>query len=307
MSSASDKAIGIDIGGTRIAVGAVNKSGDIEAHKEFPTQPARGFEYAVARIDEAIQQVLVQANWSLAEVAAIGVGCTGPVNRGQGTIHNPYTLPSWENKNIVAALRGATGRNVHLENDADAALLGEHVAGAGKGVEDMVMLTLGTGVGGGVLIQGRLHRGIDGAHPELGHVPVDPDGPDCYCGQKGCLEVMASGTAITRAAKSLGLRDSREVFVQAAKGNHDAREVVHRAGQAINTVVCILLHTFLPELIVLGGGVMNQENEPFVASTNESIQKATMAPANRVRVVRAELGTRAGVVGAASLAFDRTP
>lgn len=304
MASTGNKAIGIDIGGTSTGVGAVDESGHIQAHAEFPTHAKAGFEAAVEHMARAARQVVATANWSFDEVAVIGVGCTGPVDRVDGTIHNPYTLPCWENKNIVASLHAATGKKVRLENDANAALLGEHWTGAGRGIDNIVMLTLGTGVGGGVLVNGRLYRGFDGVHPELGHIPVDPDGPECYCGQNGCLEVLASGTAITQAAISKGFADSRQVFLEAAKGNHDAEEILGRVGHAIGRVVGILMHTFLPELVVLGGGVMSQKNELLLRSIKENLKHAALVPRNSVQIARAELGTRAGVVGAASLVFN---
>ena len=272
--------------------------------KNFQRTRRRGFDRAVGHIVHAVNHVVTAANWSADDIDAIGVGCTGPVNRVDGTIHNPYTLPTWENKNIVAALKHATGKRVRLDNDANAALLGEHWTGAGRGIDNIVMLTLGTGVGGGVLVNGRLYRGFEGVHPELGHIPVDPAGPPCYCGQNGCLEVLASGTAITQAGISKGFVDSRQVFLEAAKGNRDAEEILGRVGHAIDRAVGTLMHTFLPELVVLGGGVMSQKNELLLSTIKDNLRDMALVPRNGVQIARAELGTRAGVVGAASLVLD---
>jgi glucokinase len=300
----SKQVIGVDIGGTSICVAAVDESGCVYAHEEFLTQAKAGFEPAVVKLAQAVMKVVSAANWSLAEVAAIGVGCTGPVDRITGTIHNPFTLPSWENKNIVTALEQATGKPVRLENDANAALIGEYRAGAGRGVDNVVMLTLGTGVGGGVLVKGCLYRGFDDSHPELGHIPVNPDGPECYCGQTGCLEILASGTALRLEAEAKGFTDGAEVFVEAARANTVAEEILDRMGYAISRAVGILAHTFLPERVILGGGVLNHENDLLISYVQSNLCDMPLARGNSVRIVPAQLGTRAGVVGAACLVLN---
>ena len=190
----SRRAIGIDIGGTKIAVAAVDASGNIAARKAIATEAERGFDRAVARMVEAAGQVLAEAGWARGDLSGIGVGCTGPVSAERGVINNPYTLPTWSECPIVERLEAIFHRPAFLENDADAAALGECFAGGARGQRRMVMLTLGTGVGGGVVIDGRVYRGTRGEHPELGHIPIDPAGPACYCGTRGCLEAIASGT-----------------------------------------------------------------------------------------------------------------
>ncbi|HEV3137430.1 MAG TPA: ROK family protein [Pirellulales bacterium] len=206
------RAIGFDIGGTKIAVAAVDSCGAIAARALIPTEAERGFDRAVHRMAEAADRVLAEAGWSRADLCGLGVGCTGPVSAERGIINNPYTLPTWVDCDIVVQLQKVFDRPVYLENDADAAALGEYFAGSGRGVRQMVMLTLGTGIGGGVVIDGRVYRGTLGEHPELGHIPIDPQGPACYCGTRGCLEAIASGTAIAAAGRRVGLADSREVF-----------------------------------------------------------------------------------------------
>lgn len=299
----SGRAIGIDIGGTHIAVGAVAASGEVIAKQELPTNAKAGFDGAITRIAEAAHQAAGAAGWSLAEVDGIGIGCTGPVNPSLGTIDNPFTLPTWEGRNIVAAVENALGIKTHLENDANAALLGELLTGAGRGVDNVVMLTLGTGVGGAVLIGGNLYRGIAGTHPELGHMPIDPNGPACYCGQTGCLESLASGAAIDRAAQAAGMSDGREVFTQWASGNVAAENIVVSVSRSLGRALGVLFHTFLPELIILGGGVMEGDRSRFLQAATDSLCGAALIPSERVRVEQATLGNLAGVVGAASLTF----
>jgi glucokinase len=218
-------------------------------------------------------------------------------------------LPTWSrysvNCDIVAPLRKVFDRPVYLENDADAAALGEYFAGSGRGFRQMVMLTLGTGVGGGVVIDGKVYRGTRGEHPELGHIPIDPQGPACYCGTHGCLEAIASGTAIAAAGGRVGLTDSREVFSKAALGDPAAVAIIERARTAVRIATWTILHTFMPELIVLGGGIIDEHYDWFAPQVESQIPLATMVPAQGVRVAKALLSNDAGMVGAASLALNR--
>lgn len=299
------KAIGIDIGGTKIAIGAVDGAGCIRHRLTLETKPEAGFDNAVARISRAIEDLLTATVWAQAELSGIGIGCTGPVNPLRGTIHNPYTLPGWDNCNIVAALRERLGMPVRLENDADAALLGEHFAGAGRGFDSVVMLTFGTGVGGASLANGQLLRGAAGEHPELGHIPVAPDGPPCYCGRSGCLEAVASGTAIEAAGRGAGFAGCREVFAAAAKHDSRAKAIVDDALQAMAVATWTILHAFLPQRILLGGGIMDDHYGMFAETVRKGIEAATMAPRGKITVAKAALGNDAGLVGAASLAFAR--
>jgi glucokinase len=300
------RAIGIDIGGTKIAVAAVDRSGRIAARTQFTTQAELGFDRALAHMVEAVDRVLAQAGWSRGDLCGLGVGCTGPVSAELGIINNPYTLPTWIDCDIVGRLRAVFDRDVYLENDADAAALGECFAGGARNCRRVVMLTVGTGVGGGVVIDGRVYRGTRGEHPELGHIPIDASGLACYCGTKGCLESIASGTAIAAAGQAAGFGDSREVFAKAALGEQAALAIVARVQSALATAAWTILHTFMPELIVLGGGVMDEHYELLAPAVADTIGRATMVPPNAARVVRAQLGNDAGLIGAASLTLAKS-
>jgi len=300
-----NRAIGIDIGATKIAVGAVEGSGAVVARTAFPTEAAAGFDRALKRILAAIEEIVSVAGWRRSDLAGVGIGCAGPVNPLRGTIDNPYTLPTWDNCDIVAPLATALRVSAFLENDGDAALLGEAFAGAARGCESAVMLTFGTGIGSGVLLDGRLYRGCQGEHPEMGHIPVDAGGPDCYCGRKGCLESLASGAAITAAGRVSGFDDSRDVFAAAVKGDAAARRIVDGAVRATGVAAWTILHTFMPQRIVFGGGIADEHFELFAAPFREAIAAATMVPRPHVSVVKAQLGQDAGLVGAASRALNR--
>jgi glucokinase len=299
------RALGVDIGGTKISVATILASGEIVALRTVPTESERGFDSGVVRIREAALLVLDESGWTAREILGIGVGCAGPVDPTRGTIDNPFTLPGFVGGNIVAALKDAFSCPVVLENDADAALLGECWAGAGRGFDPVVMLTFGTGIGGAAVVSGALVRGVGGAHPEIGHVVVDASGPPCYCGTSGCFESLASGTALSAAAAAHGLGDARELLARAASGDETALRLRERALLATSRAVWSLLHTLLPARIVLGGGMMDEHYEPFAEAVRGPIAAATLIPQERVSVARAELGNRAGLVGAASTVFAR--
>lgn len=301
--SVTHKAIGIDIGGTKTTVGAVDSSGRVQARVDFETRSDRGFSVCLAELLESIGGVLNEARWTAETLAGIGVGCAGAVNRLRGTIFNPYTLPGWDEPDIATPLRRAFGIPVCLENDADAAALGEFHCGPGRRPDPLVMVTLGTGIGGAILVNGQIHRGVNGEHPELGHIPVLSDGPECYCGTRGCWESFASGTAIGAAGKPFGFSDSRAVFA-AAPRDTNAAVIVQRAVNATAKATWTLLHTFLPERIVLGGGIGEAHFDWFAAAMREQIACATQIPKGRVEIIKAQLGNDAGVIGAACLALQ---
>jgi glucokinase len=293
------KAVGIDIGGTKIAVATVTAVAGVVREATIPTDSAEGFASGVRRVRDAVARVVADTGWDAHDLDGIGIGCAGPVDPARGTIHNPYTLPGWRDGDIVSPLRQAFGCPVVLENDADMALLGECQAGAGRGFDPVVMLTFGTGIGGAAVFRGALLRGVAGEHPELGHVPVDPRGPRCYCGTSGCFESLASGTALTAAARTQGLSDGAELLARAGRGDGAAQRIRADALAATASATWTILHTLLPERLVLGGGMMDEHFDTFAEAVRGSIARATLVPARRVTVARAELGHRAGVVGAA--------
>ena len=296
-------AVGIDIGGTKTAVAAVDGAGCIHARAEFETQSVRGFAPCLAQLLEAVRHVLSEAEWTADKMSGIGIGCAGPVNPVHGTIHNPYTLPGWDGADIVTPLRQAFGIPVRLENDADAAAVGEFQFGAGRGASPLVMVTLGAGIGGALLLNGRIWRGVNGEHPELGHIPVLANGRPCYCGACGCWESVASGTAIASQGEPFGFEDCRAVFA-APPDDANAAAVVQRAVDATATATWTLLHISLPRLIILGGGIGEQHFERFAPAMREQVLRATQIPKGSVEIAKACLGNDAGLIGAACLAFQ---
>ncbi|MBN1639786.1 MAG: ROK family protein [Anaerolineae bacterium] len=301
-------AVGIDIGGTKIAVAAVTAEGTLLSRVEIATEAARGFPDGLRRITALVRRAMAEAGDEEAALAAIGIGCPGPLDPLAGTIDNPYTLPTWDGVDIVTPLRTRFGVPVALENDADAAAMGECWLGAGRGGRTVVMVTIGTGIGGGVIVDGRIYRGAGGAHPEIGHLALDPDGPACYCGIAGCWESLASGSAIAEAArKRLPAHDAEtitgeRVIAMARAGDPIARAVVDRAAQATARGVFSLINLYLPDIVVLGGGVM-AAYDLFAPVIHDVVSRDTMAPVGQIAVRRAALGNDAGLYGAARIAF----
>ena len=301
----SDYALGVDIGGTKIAVGAVDRSGALQVRRIVATGTEAGFAVGLARLSQAIDETLAEANETLGMLAGIGLGCAGPIDEASGRILNRHTLPGWEGHDIVSPLASRYGMPVRLLNDADAALLGEALAGAARGARIAAMLTIGTGVGGAALIDGKILRGAVGAHPEIGHLPVDPAGPDCYCGQRGCLEVLAAGPGLARAGAEHGYPDAESVFGAAAAGAAPARAIIARGAAAVETATWCLIHAFVPEVLIFGGGIAERHYPLYREAAERAVSRATFAPEGSVRVAKAALGNDAGVVGAAALMFDR--
>ena len=294
-------ALGVDIGGTKIAVGAVDAAGAVHARRTIATDAEAGFDAGIARLTRAIDETLAEARVEAAALAGIGLGCPGPFDEASGRIDNFYTLPGWEGNDIVTPLADRFGTPVRLINDADAALLGEALAGAARGARVALMLTIGTGLGGAVLIDGVILRGAANEHPEIGHLIVDPTGPECYCGGRGCLESLAAGPALARAGAEFGYADAEAVFAAAEAGAAPAQAIVGRSADAMETAVWSLIHSFLPEVILIGGGMGERHFVFYREAAERAIARAVLAPAGAIRVVKAALGNDAGMVGAAAL------
>lgn len=297
-------AVGVDIGGTKIAVGAVESAGAVLARRTVATEAHAGFDAALPRLFRAIDETVAAAGRGGSALVGIGLGCPGSFDPASGRIENWCNLPSWNGHDIAGPLAARYGKPVRLANDADAALLGEARAGAARGARVAVMLTIGTGIGGAALIDGAIHRGAGGEHPEIGHIAIDPDGPDCYCGARGCLEALAAGPALARAGAAFGYGDAEAVFAAAASGAAPARAILARAAAAIETATWSLIHGFLPERLLIGGGIGAAHFPFYRDAAQRAVARAVLAPAGAVGIARAALGADAGMIGAAVLAAD---
>jgi glucokinase len=310
--------IGIDLGGTYVRVGAFSPQGEMFAIDQAPIEARRGPRAGLDRIISLIEATLakLESHDRRFDLGGIGFGSTGPVYPELGIIDNPYTLPTWENVSIFEPLQARFSAPVSLENDADVAALGEYWMGAGRGVKRLYAITVGTGIGAAFILDGRIYRGLNGAHPDGGHQVIDPSGPQCYCGLRGCWESLAAGPAIARQARerigespdSLLLKmcsgdatqiDGRMVAQATVQGDPLAASVMERAAWHFSLGVANIIILFLPDMIVLSGGVMNSLDLFMPALERMTTDIDVMVPARQVRIVPAQLGDRAGLYGAA--------
>lgn len=291
-------AIGIDIGGTKIAIGIITQEG-LKQLKTIPTEAGRGFNATVQRIFDCIETLFTQCKLTSRQLIGIGIGCAGPVYPQTGIINNPFTLPGWSNCNIVKPFVEKFGVRVILENDADMAALGEYHLGAGRGgTESMLMLTFGTGVGGSLIVDGRVYRGANGEHPEIGHVFTGIEEGNCYCGIAGCFESIASGSGMESLGKVHGFKLATEIFESAQNGNPNAIKILEKVKTATYRAAWSYIHTFLPERIVIGGGLGNKHYNFYAEEIRRAISTATQIPKFKIKVLKAKLADRAGVIGA---------
>jgi glucokinase len=295
----------VDIGGTKIAVGVVDGSGHVLAKVECPTDVPGGFDHAMRRVTGMLAQCSSQSGGKL---QGIGIGCTGPVDPLTGVVGNVNTLPGWEGGNPVERLAAEFNVTVAMENDADAVALGEAAWGDGKGKSCMICVTVGTGIGAGVIVEGKVYRGVGQSHPELGHHIIEPAGPSCSCGARGCWEALASGPAMVEWFKTIVPADypsynltAREICARSRSGDEWARRAVEREGYYLGVGLANLVTLFVPEAILLGGSVMRSA-DLFLDRIHQVVrQNCGLVPFDRVEISVASLGPDVGLIGAAQV------
>jgi glucokinase len=312
--------LALDIGGTKLAAGVVDPAGRVLSFVVAPSEPERGPDAELPRLFELGRQAVAESGVDWAAIGAVGIGCGGPLDAARGVLVAPLHLPGWHDVPVTAIAEQAYERRAVLENDATAAAAAEHRYGAGAGTRNMVYLTISTGVGGGVVADGRLYRGA-GNGAELGHVTVDWHGRACRgCGRRGCLEAYVSGTSIAeRAREALSAGDgtsslaalaeptAADVAVAARAGDGLARAVWDETVAALACGLTSIVNVFEPELVVLGGGV-SRAGEQLLAPVRAWVREHAMEPAGRsVEIVAAALGDQVGVVGAAAIAYEPAP
>ena len=303
-------AVGVDIGGTHVRVGAFDSAGQLLGQNEAgiaSIKPESGLSLIEQLIHETLDSVNAQS------LLGIGIGCTGPVDPVQGLVNNPYTLAGWSNVSIVERLNKTFNVPVRLENDADTAALGEYWQGSGQDAKRLYAVTVGTGVGTALIVDGKIYRGVDGSHPEGGHQLIDPNGPECYCGYRGCWESLISGTAISSHARSaknneqlLSLADGdpnridAHMVAEAARaGDLTANAIMQKAARDFSLGIINIISLFVPDVLVLSGGVMKSA-DLFLPTLEETLKTPNpMVPFDRVQIVPAQLGYYAGLYGGA--------
>lgn len=314
--------IGIDLGGTKISTALVDAAGQIIAHDYRETQADKGQAVVIDRMIDAARQVMEQADVSKEQVSAVGVGAPGPLDIRAGVVVAPPNLPGWRDVPLKELLEERLGIETFLENDANAAALAEHRFGAGRGSEHVIYVTVSTGVGGGLILDGKLYHGTEGAAGEVGHITVLPNGPLCGCGNRGCLEALASGAAIAKRAREVvarGLetrmndlsgddpaRITAKLVAQAAEqGDFEAQKILSEAMTYLGIGMASLVNLFNPQIIVIGGGLSNLGERLLEPVRRGIVRHAFVASARTARVVLAELGDKAGVLGAAAVALTQ--
>ncbi|MDF9408177.1 ROK family protein [Pelotomaculum isophthalicicum JI] len=312
--------IGVDLGGTKIHTALADGDGNILAETRVPTETIKGPSHVIGRIIATIEQVREQAGLPAGFVETVSVGSPGPLDIASGIIHFSPNL-GWHEVPLKKLLQEGLRTKVMIDNDANLAALGEHVFGAGRGVNNMVYITVSTGVGGGLILGGRLYHGATDGAGEIGHITVLPDGPPCGCGARGCLESVSSGTAIAREARRLVEcgkgqniltraggdpdRISAVTVAEAASGgDQEAVSIISNAARFLGIGVANVINLLNPDMIVLGGGVM-EIGEPIWQGVRQEVEARTLGAARtHVQVVPAGLGRRAGVLGAVALALQ---
>jgi len=315
--------LAVDIGGTKIIAALINSDGNIEARVRTPTGAAGGKDASLSNLFLAIDNVLNTGGHKLDEIHSISIAAAGAIDMAKGVVTASPNLPGWFDVPLLALVRERYQVDSYLLNDAKAAALAEHDFGAGKGIKNMIFLTISTGIGGGIIIDDRLYFGKSGVAGELGHMTVEASGPRCLCGNTGCMEIMASGRAIALNARSRVEKGAKSIMLELAGGNIEnitaetvseaaqktdavALEVVNRAAFYLGVGMANIANIFNPGMIVAGGGV-SKMGELLLSPVRLVVrERAFRLAADDMLIVEAKFGDDAGVIGAASYAYSLT-
>ncbi len=310
--------IGVDLGGTTINVGLVTREGQIITEKHSPSEVKDGVEPVLSQITTIVQELIKNVGNS-SSPRAMGIGVAGKIDIKKGLLLEAFNFPNWHNVNLATELTKRIGIPVNVENDANTAALGEYFYGAGKGSNSMLMVTLGTGVGGGLIIQGKIYRGTNGMAGEFGHTTIQYNGPVCRCGRRGCVETFIGADAIVNNARSklksnqssllnkinLNKLTPKSISDAANKGDKVAIEVFKEVGTYLGIGLANVASLLNIEKIIIGGGVA-KAGELILKPARETLAELTLkVPGNTIQILPAILGERAGVIGAAHLAMLR--
>ena len=318
--------IGVDLGGTNIVSAIVDYQGKIVSSLKVPTLAENGREATIKRIIETIHKNIAQSNIAPGNIIGIGIGAPGPLDIKKGVINFAPNLPGWRDVPLKKILEDEFNLKVVLENDANAAAWGERCFGVGRGVDNLVCFTLGTGIGGGIIINGKIYHGNNCGAAELGHITVNKDGPRCNCGNYGCLEAYSSATGIKNRIKKRikeGIKSKflnfdnnndelleslrlKLIFETARKGDKLTKDIVEEAITYLGIAIANIVNILNPEMVVLVGGITN-EGEKLLSPIREEVKKrAFYSNYKSLKIVIGELGGNAGVLGAAALGFIPT-
>lgn len=313
-------ALGVDLGGSKILTAVTDSQGNMRSRDYRVTPAGKGLEAVIQEILLSAGRTSDQAGIAIAELAAIGVGAPGISNPETGVIFTSPNLPGWHNVPLRDIIERKSGKKTFLINDANAAALGELYFGAGRGARNLIYITISTGIGGGIIINGELYTGAIGTAGEVGHMTIDHNGPLCNCGNTGCWEALASGSALAKEAKhrieegaktsildcaSGSVENVTAQVIQTAAGYGDplAKELITRTGYYIGVGLANLINIFNPEVIVIGGGLSNMGAMLLDPAFTVGGERAYKEAYRAVRFAMAELGGNSGVLGAAAFAL----
>ncbi|HEY42278.1 MAG TPA: ROK family protein [Dehalococcoidia bacterium] len=312
--------LALDIGGTVIRLALVSMEGKILARKRLPTMAGEGPAPVINRMFSAMKGLLQSHKLDLSQLHSISIATAGVIDTDNGIITSSPNLPGWIDIPLRDTVETAYKTSTFLLNDANAAALGEHRFGAGKGSANLFYITVSTGIGGGVIIDNKLYSGTSGGAGEIGHMTIDVNGPACKCGSNGCLETLASGTAVAREAitrirngekSSLAEnRDSienitaKDVGQAAREGDPLALAVISRAAFYLGVGLANLVNLLNPEIIIVGGGLSKLGNLLLEPAREVVQERAFRLPAQAARIVLSRLGDDAGILGAAVFAHQ---
>lgn len=312
--------LGLDLGGTKILTGLADSDGNIITRSRRDTEAELGEDKIIENMIATVEDVIEKTGVSKEQIITLGIGSPGPLDSKKGIIIENANLP-WKNVPLVERMESALGIKTLLQNDANAAALGEKWFGAGKNVDNMVYITISTGIGGGAIINKELFTGVNDNACEIGHTVIDPDGPLCGCGNHGCLEAFSSGTSIAkRAREAAAAGKSKEMLeladnivedidavicAQAAyQGDQTAKDIFKNAGYHLGIGLANVVNTFNTEMIILGGGVM-KASDLFLDEALKTMEDIALAgPLEIVTVKEAELGSDIGLMGAIAVAME---
>ena len=317
MSGRTKYAVGVDLGGTNIKIGLVTQGGKILKKLSVKTESDKGPQKVIENIKTGVYTLLKKTK---VQIDGIGIGCPGTVNPEKGTVENPPNLEGWGKVNLGKAISMEFEKDVFLENDANAAAIGELVFGNGKNLNSFIMITLGTGVGGGIIINRKLHRGEFGAAGEIGHVTINYNGPKCKCGSYGCIEAYAGNQYLKERVRSklknhpdslllkligndYSLVSPRKIQEAAEKGDDFSISVIEDLGVKLGAAFASLSNVLDISTYIIGGGVAGF-GKPLFVSIKKSLTARVMTPLKpRVKLLSAKLKNDAGIKGASALVF----
>ena len=295
--------IGVDLGGTNLRVALLTQQYKIVDKYSLSTRKFEDKDGLISAILHAIDQIIENNDLAKANIVGVGLGLPGPVDTTRGIVHTFTNIPGWKEVNLKRILEQKLDIPVRLDNDTNLMCLAEYRLGKAKGLKNVVCLTLGTGVGGGIIIDGKLYRGSNFVAGELGHMPINEEGPRCKCGGVACLEAYIGNSRIKSEAQKLFRRDIslEELSALSKRGDARARYIWSELGRRLGIALVGAVNLLNPDAIVIGGGIANAGEVLFSTAKKTIAQRAMKVASRHVKVLKAQLGNDAGLIGAAIL------